>query len=191
MAACYHIVMRIAVIGPQNTGKSTFIKDFLNKYENYISPDNTYRDVIERESLSINQQGGEYSQRSIMEFMIKGMKEYKSEKNIIFDRSLIDNYIYTKILNMRGIISDDFLRENYTEMLKLIKSVDLYVFIPTHISIGLVEDGVRDIDLEFIDEVNREFISVLFYLIKEFGIDVKVVTGGREQRVEMMQKYLS
>jgi hypothetical protein len=186
--------MKIAVIGPQNTGKSTFIEDFLLEFENYISPVESYRDVIEKNNLKVNQIGGETSQGLIKDFILKNIKEYTKSKfeneNIIFDRCMIDNYVYTKVLNDRGQVSDEFLRETYTDMLKQIHLIDIYFFIPTHISINLVADSTRDIELTYIDQVNREFISILFYLAKEFNINIKVISGDRKSRIKNAKSFL-
>ena len=60
--------MRIAVIGPQNTGKSTFIKDFLNEFSHYTTPEETYRTVIEDKDLAVNQKTSLESQKEIRDF---------------------------------------------------------------------------------------------------------------------------
>lgn len=43
---------KIAVIGPQNTGKSTFVKDFVNAFPEFKTPLETYRDVVKKNNIS-------------------------------------------------------------------------------------------------------------------------------------------
>jgi signal recognition particle receptor subunit beta len=63
--------MKIAVIGPQNTGKTTFIKDFLKEFKKYKTTKYTYRDIIRKKKLDINQKSSELSQKVIMDFLYK------------------------------------------------------------------------------------------------------------------------
>ena len=95
--------MRIAVIGPQNTGKSTFINDFLKEFPHYTTPQETYRSVIEFEELTVNQKTNLESQKKIRDFIF-GQLRQNTNYNIIFDRCMIDNYVYTYVQYEKGEI---------------------------------------------------------------------------------------
>jgi dephospho-CoA kinase len=181
--------MRIAVIGPQNTGKSTFVKDFLLENKKYITPTETYRDVVIEKSLEINQKTGQESQEEIAKFLEKSISENK-EENIIFDRCLIDNYVYSYIAHRKGNIKIEYIEKLKERMLNSFKYIDLFVFIPTTVSVKLVDDTLRDTDTAFVDETNSVFISLLFYLAKEKRIDIFVLYGDRKERVERLRKRL-
>ena len=102
--------MRIAVIGPQNTGKSTFIQDFLQEFSHYSSPHETYRDVIVSRGLVVNQKSSLESQKEIRNFMF-GQLRHNKEYNIIFDRCMIDNFVYTNTQYEKGdpgTVANDF-----------------------------------------------------------------------------------
>ena len=43
--------MRIAFSGTGNSGKSTLLKSFIYTWKNYITPEETYRDIITEENL--------------------------------------------------------------------------------------------------------------------------------------------
>ena len=43
--------MKIAFAGAHNTGKSTLIKSFLQKWQMYKTPSKTYRDIIKEKDL--------------------------------------------------------------------------------------------------------------------------------------------
>ena len=152
--------MRIAVIGPQNTGKSTFVADFLEEFPHYTTPQKTYRDVIEEKNLDVNQLSGLESQKSIREFIF-GQMRYNNEYNVIFDRCMIDNYVYTYVQYEKGQIPKWFVDETEAMMLDALTEVDVYFFIPTAVSVPLVADGTRDVDTSYIDTVNHHFLRIL------------------------------
>lgn len=181
--------MRIAVIGPQNTGKSTFIQDFLQAFPHYKSPERSYRDVIEENHLDINQSSNIESQKAIRDFMF-GELRHNTEYNIVFDRCMIDNYVYTYALYQEGMIPKWFLDETEAMMKDLLQTVDLYLFIPTAVSVPLVDDGTRDITASYIDTVNNLFLKTLFELIRANHITVKVISGSREDRITEIKKLV-
>lgn len=181
--------MRIAVIGPQNTGKSTFINDFLTEFPHYKTQNKTYRDVIEKHGLSINQLTGIDSQKAIRDFMYSQIKENRNH-DFIFDRCLIDNYVYTYVKYEQGEISKKFVEETEEMLLGSLKFIDVYFFIPTSASIALVNDGTRDIDTLYIDVVNNNFLKILFELSKKHNINIKVISGTREDRIKQVKKIV-
>lgn len=181
--------MRLAIIGPQNTGKSTFIEDFLKDNKNYITSHETYRDVVERSGLEINQKTTQESQELIAKFFEEVVPENKSE-NIIFDRCIIDNYVYSYIAYKKGAISKEYIDELKNRVIKNLKYIDMYVFIPTTVSIKLVDDYMRDVDVAFVDETNSVFISFLFHLVEVYKINVFVLSGNRKERVIKLNEKL-
>ncbi len=181
--------MRIAVIGPQNTGKSTFIEDFLAAFPSYATPTDTYRDVVHEKGLLINQDTGEESQRAILEFLENQPLQFPAEK-AVFDRCLIDNWVYTKYQYDKGKISESFLKETEARVLENVKQFDVLVFIPTVTGVALVDDELRDIDRSFIDAVNRLFIDKLLSLRTQVSYPILTVTGPREERVRIVKEAL-
>ena len=181
--------MRVAVIGPQNTGKSTFVGDFLKEFSHYKSPEKTYRDVIEEKGLNVNQLSGIDSQKEIREFMFNQMRN-NNEYNIIFDRCMIDIYVYTYVQYEKGQIPKWFVEETEAMMFASLMEVDMYLFIPTAVSVPLVADNTRDIDTAYIDTVNQHFLRVLLDLSRKHHITVKVISGSRKERVDLVKRLL-
>ncbi len=181
--------MRIAVIGPQNTGKSTFVQDFLQEFYHYVSPKETYRDVIESKGLIVNQKSSLESQKEIRDFMF-GQLRHNTEYNIIFDRCLIDNYVYTYIQYEKGEIPKWFVDETESMMRDTLQSVDMFLFIPTAVAVPLVDDATRDITASYIDAVNHVFLKTLFDLSRKYHITIKVIAGSREERIEQVKKLI-
>lgn len=181
--------MRIAVIGPQNTGKSTFIRDLQEAFPQFKVPKETYRDVIRRHNLSVNRLTGTESQRLIRDFIFEQVTT--AEPYTLFDRCLIDNYVYTKYAHMQGNIDDAFLQESEELLNRTARDVDLYLFIPSALAIPLENDELRDIEPHYVDTINRLFIEILFSLVKEHGIRVLTVGGTREGRIAALRAELN
>lgn len=181
--------MRIAVIGPQNTGKTTFVEDFIKEFPHYSTPTKTYRDVIEENKLDVNQLSRIESQKLIRDFIFNQFKN-NSQYNIIFDRCMIDNYVYTYVQYEKGYIPKWFVDETEAMMYDMLTEVDMYLFIPTAVAVPLVDDATRDIDKDYIDTVNYNFLRVLFYITRKYQSTVKVVSGSRKDRIDQVKKLL-
>lgn len=181
--------MRIAVIGPQNTGKSTFVKDFIKEFPHYHTPQTTYRDVIEKKHLDVNQLSNLESQKEIRDFIF-GQMRHNSEYNIIFDRCMIDNYVYTYVQYEKGHIPKWFVDETEAMMRDTLMAVDMYLLIPTAVSVSLVDDGTRDVEKLYIDTVNHHFLRILFDLSRKYHSTVKVISGTRKDRIDQVKKLI-
>jgi predicted ATPase len=182
--------MRIAVTGPQNTGKTTFIQDFLTAYPNYIHPERTYRDVVREKNLQINQLTGEESQKSILDFLYEQIMETPGD-NVIFDRCVIDNYAYTYSAYLKGNVSKELVMITKRKMFESLRLIDTLLFIPTAACVPLVQDDQRDIDVEYIDLINKTFIETLFDVATRTHIPILVVTGTREERIKHLKEKLA
>ncbi len=182
--------MRIAIIGPQNTGKTTFIQDFLKEFKSYSTPKETYRDVVKKNKLPINQKTSNASQEAIATFIFENIKN-TTTSNIIFDRCVIDNYVYSSVGYNAKKISKDLLLKTEKLMLENLRYLDCLIFIPTALSIQLKKDELRDTNTQFIDTVNDTFITTLLDIRSKYFIPVFVISGNRKQRIEKIKRILS
>lgn len=180
--------MKVAVIGPQNTGKSTFVTDFIGAFPQFSTPTESYRDVIKKNNLSINQLTGTASQTLIRDFIYQQVES--APDNTVFDRCLIDNYIYTWYAYTQGNVEETFLKETERMMRESVAHIDLFLFIPTALSIPIVEDSLRDTNAAYIDSVNRMFIQTLFSLLDISNMRVQSIGGSREERIQQAQAVL-
>ena len=182
--------MRIAIIGPQNTGKTTFIKDFLKEFKKYTTPKETYRDIVHKNKLEINQKTSDSSQEAIGTFLFEIIKN-TSGGNILFDRCVVDNYVYSSVGYDNKKISKDLLLKTEKLMLENLRYLDCLIFIPTALSVQLKDDTFRDTDTQFIDAVNNTFITTLLDIRSKYFIPVFIISGNRKQRIEKIKKILS
>ncbi|MEK7538528.1 MAG: AAA family ATPase [Patescibacteria group bacterium] len=181
--------MRIAVIGSQNTGKSTFVGDFLAEFPEYSTPRETYRDIVRKGNLAINQKTTQHNQRLIRDFLFD-QSVHNLADDILFDRCVVDNYIYTLAQFEKGGIEELFMRETEEMMYRSLDNLDALVFIPTAVSVRLVDDALRDTDTLFIDRVNCLFIETLLQISQQSSVKIVAIAGNREERIGQVRKSL-
>jgi hypothetical protein len=63
--------------------------------------------------------------------------------------------------------------------------LDGVILIPTAASIKLVSDNLRDVDVNYIDKINRYFIKTLLLINKTRPLEVFVISGSREERIKL------
>jgi hypothetical protein len=144
--------------------------------------------VVHDLSLSINQETSRESQQALRDFLFQQTKEVQD--NSFLDRTVIDNYIYTLVAHEKGAIKDDFVRETWDRVIESLQYIDVFIFIPTSVSVSLKDDTLRDCDPAYIDKVNRAFIEVLMKLVRDNNITVWTIAGNPQERVENVKKKL-
>jgi hypothetical protein len=182
--------MRLAVIGPQNTGKTTFVQDFIKAFPHYSTPTETYRDVINKYHLKINQETSEASQLEIRDFIFNQIKNFQGE-NVIFDRSLLDNYIYSLARYKQGKMKKSFVDATKKMVYVSLTHIDRLIFIPTSVGVGLIDDKLRDTDKLYIDHINKLFLEELFELARKSPIPIWVISGDRDTRIKSIGAMLN
>ncbi len=83
--------MRIAFSGTGNSGKTTTVKSFLYTWDNYTTPEKTYRDLIQEDNLKHSKDTTPDTQSAILDFMSKVQEENKDVQHIVYDRCTLDN----------------------------------------------------------------------------------------------------
>lgn len=183
----------VGVIGTQNTGKSTFIKDILDEFSETSMEFRTvgcdYRKKIEEAGLSINRNGNLMSQRIIMDTLLEQLDIIGKmpDGNYIMDRTPIDAYVYTIYLKRHnpelGITDkdlDDFLRDVMESMSKY----DRIIFFDLDDcgNVEVVDDRFRDTDLDYRREIDAIFKEVIQQVDKG-RIVFRGIRGTRQERV--------
>jgi nicotinamide riboside kinase len=194
---------KIAVCGTQGQGKSTFIKDFISKFPMYSTPEETYRDFVKKENLSLNKGATKEVQEKILNFMIDQTMYNYGNKKMIFDRCPIDNLMYSMWSAEKGKtdIGDEFVEKSISLVRESLKFLDLIIFIPMtkHHTIPLIDDGVRDVDPIYVKEIDTLF-KCYFSTYKKrvgnfFDFDdcpaIVEVYGDRNTRLKMAQFYIN
>lgn len=189
----------VGVIGTQNTGKSTFIRDLIGHYEGTENEFKTvgcdYRKKIEEAGLSINRKGNLAAQKIIMDTLVEQVDIIRgmSEGNYVTDRTPIDAYAYTVYLFRHnpelGITQAD-LDEMMAKVKKSMTGYDLIVFIDLDNcqNVEVVDDTFRDTNLEYRKEIDQIFKETIVGLRSEiFGKLDTSIFGDRNQRVDLFE----
>jgi GTPase SAR1 family protein len=192
--------MKIAVVGSQNTGKTTYISDFLKKWTMYETPQKTYRDIIKEKNLPCNENGTEESQKIILDALVDQAIEESKKEFVILDRSVLDNLAYSSWLHLYDKVSDKFLDQTRIIVRETLKLYDVLFFLPlTKFSnIEIKDDGLRSID-----PVYREEIDTIFKAFQDsynrgdgrvFPKDdspaLIEIFGNPEERIKMTEFYI-
>jgi thymidylate kinase len=193
--------MKIAVIGTQCMGKSTYIKDFLKKWPMYTTPEKSYREILKEKNLSHSKEATVEAQTEILNFLIDQATECSKQDNVILDRCVLDCLAYTAWLNLKGKVSDDYLDQQRIIVRETLKLYDILFFLPiTKVAkVDIVEDGFREIDPIF-----REEIDVIFkafqesyhrgdgrVLPKDDAPAIIEIFGTPEERIKMTELYIT
>ena len=190
------------VIGSQNTGKSTFINDVIEKYSNnqvyepFITTQATYREIIKEKNLQINREGNLESQRIIFDNLVDQLVSAirnPDMKNVIFDRSPIDALAYTVYLKDKGKIEQSAIEQMVEEMTRFVRMYDSIVYVPLSEceNVKVVDDKFRDTDLvyrAYVDNLFRKAIDLLDDIDREKVVEIY---GDREERVKMFYDLLA
>jgi GTPase SAR1 family protein len=192
--------MKIAVIGTQNTGKTTYINDFLKKWSMYKTPDKSYRDLIKNKNLPHSKEGTEESQTEILNCLVDQAIEFSKDENIILDRCVLDVLAYSTWLCLNNKVSDKFLDQQRIIVRETLKLYDILFFIPLTkaVKIEIEDNGKREID-----PIYREEIDNIFKVFQEsyhkgdgrvFPKDdtpaIIEIFGNPQERIKLTEFYL-
>ena len=185
----------VGVIGTQNTGKSTFINDIINTFRGTLNEFHTvgcdYREKIRKAGLQINRNGNLEAQKIILDTLVEQLDiiQQMPDGNYITDRSPIDAYAYTVYLFRHnpelGITQSD-LDEMLAKVRKSIEGYDriIYIDLDNCPNVEVVDDTLRDTNLEYRAEIDSIFKEILSLLgLRGSGKLNQDIKGGRDARV--------
>lgn len=194
---------KIGIIGTQCVGKSTLVEDMMLQWPQLTRPEKTYRDLIKEKKLPINKNGNKESQQLILDFLCdEAMKNY-GKKKIVFDRTPLDNLVYSLWLYDKNLsdIDEAFIDKTVTTVRHALKFYSILFYIP------LLEENnipLTDKEQRESDPIYRAEIDVLFdalYRAREKGGSkffdsddcpmIIPIYGNPIQRITMMQQYIN
>jgi predicted ATPase len=164
--------MRIAISGTQNSGKSTLVRAFLQKWPMFGTPAKTYRDVLEENKLEHSSNTNEETQLLILDWMLKTQESIPKDANIIYDRCPWDNLAYTLVANSYDQISDEVAAASISLVRESMKHLDIIFWLPYDNEIKVVDDGVRDVNIEHLNEVDGVFAQLYGHYSENLESDI-------------------
>lgn len=196
--------MRIAISGTACQGKSTLIKDFINEWPSYKIEDTNYRDLIETKKLKHSKQCDIECQWAILNCKIDELQKYNKKDNVIFDRSPLDAIVYSlwSLDKQSSDIDKAFIDKCIPLVRESMKSIDIVFFTPITKAapIPIVEDGMREIDEEYINEIDNIFKVIIHshhikpgstpFLPSYDSPAIIEIFGSQEERIQMIRQYI-
>jgi predicted ATPase len=182
--------MRISFSGTGNSGKTTMVKSFLHTWQQYVTPEKTYRDILEEENLTHSTETSIETQNKILDFMVDQVVGYDKDSRVIFDRCPLDNVAYTLWCNEKE--KDGFTREFVTKQISIMResmrSLDIIFLCRFDKSQKIENDGFRETNKEFILEVDNIFSSLFQQYSQNPEADIFFPKGDSPAVIELPHK---
>ena len=165
--------MKIALIGAQNTGKTTLLESFLKEWPMYKRPEKTYRDLIKEQNLKLNKEADKVSQKAILNALVDEVQQAAAsdQKYIIFDRCTVDNVAYNLWHYAKDTpgFTTEFIIDSKTIAALALKYIDVIFYLPVRKEIPIVQREGREIDTNFREEIDNIFSSLVESYEKNTG----------------------
>jgi len=195
---------KVGIIGTQCVGKSTLIAGFKEKWPVFQSPTKSYRDLVKKKKLPLNKEATKESQEEILNFLIDEAMANYGKKKMIFDRTPLDNLVYSLWLYDKGLggIDEEFIDKCVALVRNAMSSYSVIFYIPfcKENDVLLTAKPTRDIDPTYRSEIGHLFESI--YKAWEKGQGTKFfnhddcppiipIFGSREERIAMISLYIN
>lgn len=196
--------MRIAITGTSNVGKSTLLKDFLQEWDMYTTPNKTYREFLQEQNLPHSSKTTKDTQWRVLNFLVDSMQQYQKGDKVVYDRCPLDNMVYTLWAYERCIndIDQKFVNKCIPIVRESLRMLDVIFYIPLTAAapIEIVDDNLRDTDKTYITEIDNIFKGLEqqyfqgvrnspFFPSEDCPAIVEVF-GTREQRLHLIKQYI-
>lgn len=194
---------KIGIIGTQCVGKTTLVQDMKQKWPVFETPTRTYRDLIKEKKLPINKQGTKESQELILNFLVDEAMANYGKKKMIFDRTPLDNLIYSLWLfdKNQSDIDEKFIDKCVIQVREAMKFYSVIFYLPfcKENDCALTEAANRDIDPVYRSEIGHLFEGIYkawekggsrFFDVKDSPAIIPIF-GSRDERIAMMSMYIN
>tara|TARA_R110002020_G_scaffold205952_1_gene410649 strand:+ start:23 stop:769 length:747 start_codon:yes stop_codon:yes gene_type:complete len=202
--------MRIAFSGTGNSGKSETIRSFLYTWNQYNTPEKTYRDILEEDNLEHSTKTSIDTQVKILDSLIKQVESYKVDDKVVHDRCPLDNIAYTIWAHEKNKedFTKEFVSEQISKMRESMRHLDIIFlcrFDPNlvtsyHGPDMLVGDNTQKLNSEFITEVDNIFNSILSQYTQNPEADILFPKGDSpvlidlpnkaQERIDIIHQYI-
>lgn len=179
--------MNILFCGAQGVGKSSVIEALVSKNPTW----NVIPETVRRPELSnllIDEKADYGTQSVIMEYQVKDIENVNRKSVNLFDRGVIDTFIFTLWIKEYSKVKDTLDYKNFLileERFRHFKNSYDYVFF-IEPEFDLPDDGFRSTNVEFQKQVNELFKRVF----RDYNIPYIKLSGSVEERVEAVTRVL-
>jgi len=195
--------MRIAFSGTGNSGKTTLLKSFLYSWNNYKTPEKTYREMLEEEKLPHSSKLTTETQDSILNFMVDQVQSTDKSDKIAYDRCPLDAIAYSMWAHEKKIkgFTKSFVTTQINLMRESMRSLDIIFLCRFDPNQTIQDDGFRDTDKDFIVEVDNIFFSLYRQYTEHPEADIFFPKGDSpcvillpddgQQRIDLISEYVT
>ena len=170
------MIKRVALVGASSTGKTTVYELLKGKLPKYEFVNESTR-TVGSYGFPINEFGTDATQLAISSFHLEALLK---PGNIIFDRGYLDLLVYTNFMDVKNE-TKDYIEDTWN---RIKGEYTHYVYFP--IEFKSVDDGVRSVNEEWREDIDKEFQLLLEGVRKPY----LTVTGSPLQRVEQILNFI-
>lgn len=177
---------KIGIVGAQGTGKTTLIQALSQDevFKNFYLPMSPTRYLYKTFGFDFSSANAEIQFATLYMQLMNTL----SFENVIFDRTVIDNYSYLEYYAKRGhgLFNLSESAMNFIELQTLFLAQKIDMFFVLEPEFPIEDDGVRNVSTE----QQKEIHGLIKNNLERFkvGIDkILIVSGTVEQRVESIK----
>jgi len=171
------MIKRVALVGASSTGKTTVYELLKNKLPKFEFINESTR-TVGSYGFPINEAGTSETQLAISYFHLEALLR---PGNMILDRCYMDLIVYSTFMDKISNQAHDFIEDTWN---RVKNEYTHYIYFP--IEFKSVDDGVRSVNEEWREKVDKEFQL----LLDGVGKPYLTVTGSPLQRVEQILEFI-
>ena len=171
------MIKRIALVGASSTGKTTVYELLKNKLPKYEFINESTR-TVGSYGFPINEAGTSETQLAISSFHLEALLK---PGNVILDRCYMDLVVYSNFMDNISKEAHNYIEDTWN---RVKNEYTHYIYFP--IEFKSVDDGVRSVNEEWREKIDKEFQALLEGVRKPY----LTITGSPMQRVEQILEFI-
>lgn len=172
------MVKRVALVGASSTGKTTVYELLKNKLPKYEFINESTR-TVGSYGFPINETGTSETQLAISSFHLEALLK---PGNVVLDRCYMDLLVYSNFMDKISKEAHNYIEDTWN---RVKNEYTHYIYFP--IEFKSVDDGVRSVNEEWREKIDKEFQLLLEGVRKPY----LTVTGSPLQRVEQILDFIN
>ena len=172
------MIKRIALVGASSTGKTTVYELLKNKLPKYEFINESTR-TVGSYGFPINEAGTSETQLAISSFHLEALLR---PGNVVLDRCYMDLLVYSNFMDKISKEAHNYIEDTWN---RVKNEYTHYIYFP--IEFKSVDDGVRSVNEEWREKIDKEFQLLLEGVRKPY----LTVTGSPLQRVEQILEFIN
>lgn len=171
------MIKRVALVGASSTGKTTVYELLKNKLPKYEFINESTR-TVGSYGFPINEAGTSETQLAISSFHLEALLK---PGNVILDRCYMDLVVYSNFMDKISKEAHNYIEDTWN---RVKNEYTHYIYFP--IEFKSVDDGVRSVNEEWREKIDKEFQALLEGVRKPY----LTVTGSPMQRVDQILEFI-